>query len=91
MPGTHENGSGDSRLNRLEGFMALLIEDHLQFREEHKLLLTSQVLPTDRVDKLAITLDTAIKELSAAQRQTDDRLNALISVVDDIVHHRPPQ
>jgi len=63
MPGTQENGSGDSRLDRLEGLMALLIEDHVRFNEDHKLLLKSQVVLTDRVDKLAITLDTAIKEL----------------------------
>jgi len=94
MPGTHENGSGDSRLDRLEGLMALLIEDHVQFREEHKQLLTAQVVLTDRVHKLAITMDTAviaIRALTAAQRHTDDRLNALISAVDDIVRHRPPQ
>ena len=91
MPGTHENGSGESRLDRLEGLMALLIEDHVQFREEHKQLLTAQVLLTDRVDKVAGTLDTAIKELSAAQRHTDERLNALISVVDDLVRRPPPQ
>jgi len=90
MPGTHENGSGESRLDRLEGLMALLIDDHVQFREEHKLLLSAQVVLTERVDKLAITLDTAIKELSTVQRQTDERLNALIAVVDDIVR-RPPQ
>jgi len=45
---------------------------------------------TERVDKLAITLDTAIKELSAAQRHTDERLNALVAVVDNVVR-RPPQ
>jgi hypothetical protein len=43
------------------------------------------------VGKLAITLDTAIKELSASQRHTDERLSALIAVVDDIVRRRPPQ
>jgi hypothetical protein len=91
MPGTHENRSGESRLDRLEGLMALLIEDHVQFRDEHKHLLAAQVVLTDRVDKLAVTLDTAIKELSASQRHTDDRLSALIAVVDDIVRRRPPQ
>jgi hypothetical protein len=91
MPGTHENGSGESRLDRLEGLMALLIEDHVRFSDEHKQLLTSQILLTDRVDKLAGTLDTAIKELSASQRHTDERLNALIAVVDDLVGRRPPQ
>ena len=89
MPGAHENGS--ARLDRLEGLMAMLIEDHVQFREEHKQLLTAQILLTDRVDKLALTLDTAIKELSASQRHIDERLNALITVVDDLVRRRPPQ
>ena len=89
MPGAHENGS--ARLDRLEGLMAMLIEDHVQFRDEHKQLLTAQTLLTDRVDKLALTLDTAIKELSASQRHTDERLNALIAVVDDLVRRRPPQ
>jgi hypothetical protein len=91
MPGTHENRSGESRLDRLEGLMALLIEYHVQFRDEHKHLLAAQVVLTDRVDKLAVTLDTAIKDLSASQRHTDDRLSALIAVVDDIVRRRPPQ
>lgn len=93
MPGTHENGSADSRPDRLEGLMALLIEDHVRFREEHKHLLTAQVVLTGRVDKLAITMDTAVIAIKEpeAQRHTDDRLNALISVVDDIVPHRPPQ
>lgn len=92
MPGTHENGS--ARLDRLEGLMAMLIEDHVQFREEHKQLLTAQVILTDRVDKLAVRLDTAvtaIQDLTAAQRHTDERLNALIAVVDDLVRRRPPQ
>ena len=95
MPGTHENGS--ARLDRLEGLMAILIEDHVRFSDEHKQLLTAQVVLTDRVDKLtdrvdkvAVTLDTAIKELTASQLHTDARLNALIAVVDDIVR-RPPQ
>jgi hypothetical protein len=91
MPGTHENGSGESRLDRLEGLMALLIEDHVRFSDEHKQLLTSQIVLTDRVDKVARTLDTAIKELSASQQHTDERLNALIAVVDDLVRRRPPQ
>ena len=51
MPGTHENGSGESRLDRLEGLMALLIDDHLKFSDEHKLLLTAQVVLTDRLDR----------------------------------------
>ena len=91
MPEVHQNGSFDSRLNRLEGLMAMLIEDHLKFSEEHKQLLTAQVVLTDRVDKLTITVDTAIRELKEAQKHTDERLNALITVVDGIIRNRPPQ
>ena len=72
--------------------MAMLIEDHVQFREEHKQLLTAQVVLTDRVDKLALGLDrtiTAIDELTVSQRHTDERLNALITIVDGIVRKRP--
>ena len=82
MPGTHENGSGESRLDRLEGLLALLIEDHVQFREQHKQLLTAQVVLTDRLDRF-------IKETAEAGKHTDERLNALITIVDGIVRKRP--
>jgi hypothetical protein len=82
MPGTHENGSGESRLDRLEGLMALLIEDQVQFREEHKQLLTAQVVLTDRLDRF-------IQATAEAQKHTGERLNALITVVDGIVRKRP--
>ena len=89
--GEQYSGNGQSRLDRLEGLMGLLVEDHVKFQEEHKLLLTAQVVLTDRVDRLAQTLDTAVREISEAQKHTDERLNALIAVVDDLVRKRPPQ
>jgi len=78
----HENGSGESRIDRLEGLMALLIEDHVQFREEHKQLLTAQVVLTDRLDRF-------IKETAEAGKHTDERLNALITIVDGVIRKRP--
>ena len=81
------SGNGQSRLDRLEGLMGLLVEGHVKFQEEHKLLLTAQVVLTDRVDRLTQT----VHELSQAQKHTDERLNALIAVVDDLVRKRPPQ
>ena len=92
------SGNGQSRLDRLEGLMSLLVDDHLKFQEEHKQLLTAQVVLTDRLDRLAQT----VKDFAAAQaeaqknqtealRSTDERLNALITLVDDIVRQRPPQ
>jgi hypothetical protein len=89
MPGTHENGSGESRLDRLEGLMALLIEDHVQFREEHKQLLTAQVVLTDRLDRFIKETAEAHKHLTEAQKHTDERLNALITIVDGVIRKRP--
>jgi methyl-accepting chemotaxis protein len=132
--GDEQNGHGVSRLDRMEGLMELLIEDHLKFRDEHKSLLTSQVLLTDRVDKLASTvadlsstvadlsstvadlasttadlasttadlvsttgklsqrmddLAETMKEVAEAQKHADQRMDALIAVVDGMIR-RPP-
>jgi len=83
-------------MDRLERLMDLLITDHVAFSDEHKKLLTAQVVLTDRVDKNAI----AIKELRDAQKETDRRLrkmgedldrrlSALVSTVGKIVGHLP--
>ena len=92
------NGSGKSRLDRLENLMELLINDHLKFSDEHNRLLMSQVVLTDRVDKLVAStaegmqaLQTSMRELAEAQKHTEERLNALIDVVDDLVRKRPSQ
>jgi hypothetical protein len=84
--------NGSSRLDRIERMLEMVAADHVRFQgrheafeEEHKRLLTAQVLLTDAMAKLA-----------EAQRRTDERLeqvtqnlNALISVVDWIIR-RPP-
>jgi ABC-type transporter Mla subunit MlaD len=125
--GDEQNGHETSRLDRVEGLMELLINDHLKFNEEHKSLLTSQVLLTDQMGKLVGTmgklagtmgtfagmmeaveekleklagitrevaesqkdLSRSQKELSEAQKHTDERMNALIAVVDDLIRNRP--
>ena len=53
-------------MDRIERALELLIDDHIQFRDQHKALLTSQVLLTDKVDKLA-------DELKALAQQTKER------------------
>lgn len=72
------HAEGSSRLDRIEAAMELFIADHEEFRNEHKNLLRSQVLMQDHLEKLA-----------KAQTTTEDRLNALITVVDDLVRRRP--
>ena len=78
-------------MDRLERLMELLFDDHVKFQDEHKQLLTAQLVLTDRVDSLAQTVAQAVKDLTEAQKQTGERLNALIAVVDDLVRKRPAQ
>ena len=86
MAGEEPNGSGRSRLDRMEGLMELLIDDHVRFQDDLKQLLTAQVVLTDRVDKLTVSVAT----LAEAQKHTDERLNALISIVDGLIRKQPP-
>lgn len=77
-----QNGHGLSRLDRIERAIESLADE---FRDEHRRLLTAQILLTDRVDRLA----KAQQELFNAQKQTNENLNALILTVDDLIR-RPP-
>ena len=81
------NGHGQSRLDRLEGLVEVLMNGHIEFTTEHKRLLMAQVVLTDRLDLLT----KQVAELGEAEKHTDERMNALITVVDDIVRRRPPQ
>jgi hypothetical protein len=80
-------GSTISTAAKLSGHRSL-VSFHFNVAPQ---LLTAQVVLTDRVDKLAQTLDVAIRELKDAQKHTDERLNALITVADGIVRNRPQQ
>lgn len=87
MADEQTNGQGQSRLDRIEGLIEVLVNEHLTFADEHKKLLTAQVVLTDRLDQLS----RDVAGLREAQTHTDDRLNSLISVVDDLIRKRPPQ
>jgi len=87
-----QNGHNNPRLDRLEKLMDLLITDHLTFTDEHKKLLTAQVVLTDRLERLAMS----VQELRDAQKATDEqikatdeRMSALIVTVDHLIRNRP--
>jgi hypothetical protein len=77
MNPTDQNGG--NRLDRIEASLERMQQRHEEMQLDLKQLLTAQVILTDRVDRLA-----------EAQIHTEERLNALIAVVDDIVRKRPP-
>ena len=80
--------------------MELLIDDHLKFSDEHKKLLTAQVLLTDtqqRTQEQLQKLEEAqqrtqeqLRELKEALQRTDERLDALIAVIDGFIRRNPP-
>lgn len=74
--------------------MELLVNDHLRFDDEHKRLLTAQVVLTDaqaRTEKALGKLAEAQRELYEAQKHTGERMDALIAVVDDLVRRPRPE
>ncbi len=85
--GDETNGDNKGRLNRIEELLHVLVNEHIEFHEEHRELLKAQVLLTDAQRKT----DEKLSELAAAQRNADDRMAALIVTVDDIIRRTPRQ
>ena len=79
MADESSNGHGESRLDRVERILAELAEEHVLFEAEHKRLLIAQVVLTERVDQLVEN-----------SKHTDERMNALIAVVDGVVRRGGP-
>jgi hypothetical protein len=90
MNGSGENTDNGRRLTRLEEFVEVLANEHIQFAEEHKRLLTAQVVLTDRMDKLTDRMDKlaqhtdeSFRKLTEAQAQTEEHLGVLMRMMDD--------
>jgi metal-responsive CopG/Arc/MetJ family transcriptional regulator len=83
--GDETNGDNKSRLDGIEEILRVLVNEHAQFHEEHGQLLKAQVLLYDSVQKLTDNLAL----VTAAQQHADERMAALIVVVDDLIR-RPP-
>ena len=79
MADDSHNGSASSRLDRMDDLMEILVEDHVRFQEEHKQLLTAQIVLTDRVDKLAQgVLELRESQKKSQKHTTDVRFKAPI-------------
>ena len=77
MNGDGENGRW---LTRQKEFVEVLANEHLQFAEAHKRLLTTRVVLTARLDKLVAQ---RMDRLAEAQAHTDERMGVLIQTMDD--------
>ena len=71
-------------MDRVERIMEMLITDHVKFSDEHKQLLTAQVVLTDRMDRLTTTM----QELAESQKHTDERMGVLVNMMDGFIRGR---
>jgi len=83
------NGQNDreSRLNRLEDAYNLMIQDHEEFRREHKMLLTAQVVMQGNLEKMHGNLEKTQENLEKTRslvQEIGDKLNALITWSDQV-------
>jgi hypothetical protein len=90
--GNGQEQTGSERLDRIERALELLVNDHVLFREEHKQLLTAQVLLTgslhqlterldkltERVDNMAVKVDKLSDDVGLMRENFDARLKRLV-------------
>ena len=89
MP-TPDNGS--SRLDRIEAIIEAVATRQANLEDEFARLLRAQVVMHDAMNNLAAEQTKLTAEqvkLAEQQRHTEENLNALIAVVDDIVRRFP--
>jgi hypothetical protein len=80
------NGSNSpSRLDGIEKIVEVLANTAAVLQQDVQILLRSQVLMSDSLEKLT----ARVVELTEAQRHTEERMNDLIKIVDDLVRRRP--
>jgi hypothetical protein len=73
-----------NRLDRVEGIIEALANRQHIIEDEFARLLRAQVVTVDIVEKLSQT----VKALGEAQKHADQRMDALILTVDEIVRGR---
>jgi hypothetical protein len=71
MADNGQEQSGNERLDRMEATLNLLINDHVQFREKHKMLLQSQVLMSGSLESLRDSLAALTGRVDALTARVD--------------------
>jgi hypothetical protein len=84
MPEANGHRDNEFRLDRIEAAMEAMVGEREMFRAEHKMLLRSQVLLQDslekqkeRIDGIGGKLDALIDVVDRNSREFHDRLNRL--------------
>ena len=83
MPEETNGDSSRSRLDRMERIVEVLVNTQADLQQDVKILLRAQVVIGDQMKE-------GFAKLTEAQQHTEERLNALITVVDEIVRRQSP-
>ena len=78
------NGSSSDRLDRIERIVEVIANTQADMQQDIKNLYRSQVVMGEALNKLA----EAQKEMALAQKHADERMDALIITVDEIIRSR---
>jgi hypothetical protein len=82
-----KSNNGRSRLDRIEAIIEAVAVRQADIEDEFRRLLRAQVVMVDNMGQLAAEQ----VKLAEQQRNTEEKLHALIAVVDDIVRRTPRQ
>ena len=82
-----KSDNGRSRLDRIEAIIEAVAVRQADIEDEFRRLLRAQVVMVDNMGQLAAEQ----VKLAEQQRNTEEKLHALIAVVDDIVRRTPRQ
>jgi septal ring factor EnvC (AmiA/AmiB activator) len=90
-----ESNGANPRLDRIEGVLETIVKVQSDMQQEHKMLLTAQVVQGDELRQLAKRTDEKfqatedqLNRLAAAQERMDEALTALMGTVDEIIRSR---
>ncbi len=85
---TNSNNGYSERLDRIEGIIEAVATAQADVEQEHKRLLTAQILLVEaqrKTDEQLGKVATAMAQVAETQKHTDERMDALIATVDDII------
>jgi hypothetical protein len=91
------NGNRDTRMDRIERALELLIADHEQFRQDHKQLLTAQIIQKDEIDQLLKITQEHTRQIEAERfvrreetAALNKRVNDMVTAIGNLISRIPP-
>jgi Na+/phosphate symporter len=79
------NNGDNPRLDRIEKILEVITNVQQDMQQEHQMLLRAQIVLGEVVTKLGEKVDKLADAHKVLSEETDERLSALIKIVDDLV------